>query len=100
MKQGFLYAKVRLVLLVQLLMSEDIILQLCNPLSIVGGKHQYVHIMKNCIIYSPPSLPLVRLTHAMTIERLLGSTAKRLSKFVNKKANDKTVQINQLGDPE
>jgi hypothetical protein len=81
-------------------MSEDILLQLCDPLFIVGGKYRQVHIMKKYLIYSPPFLPLVLTNHATTIERLLGSAAKRLLKFVNKKANDKTAQINQLGDPE
>jgi hypothetical protein len=56
--------------------------------------------MKRNIIYSPSFLPVFRTNHATTIEQLLGSAAKRLLKFVYKKANDKTAQINQLGDPQ
>ena len=75
--------------MVQLLMSEHILLQLCDPLTIVGEKYRQVHIMKINIIYPPPFLPLIRTSHATTIEQLLGSAAKRLLKLVYKKANDK-----------
>jgi hypothetical protein len=81
-------------------MSEHILLQLYDALTMVGGEHRQVHIMKRHIIYSPPFLPVFRTNHATTIEQLLGSAAKRLLKFVYKKANDKTAQINQLGDPQ
>jgi hypothetical protein len=56
--------------------------------------------MKAHIIYSPSFLPVFRTNHATTIEQLLGSAAKRLLKFVYKKANDKTAQINHFGDPQ